>query len=202
MKFAHGKNCKYAARSWFTHAGVSLQWQNESMRQRSQQIHRFVLRAIALFESWIVWIHSWLETRDSICSSLVSQESSYLWAVLYAMVVITNHTHGPCVWLSLVWLPKQDTMMPCGWHDWRRKASNGGATSIGTPDQISEHTLPAKGFIRSYTRLRIQPCRAWRQSWQPGRIQTDIPGHFLLGPDRPSTCWRQDRYDLPRDLNG
>ena len=199
MKFAHGKTCKYAARLWFTHAGVSLQWQNESMCQRSKKNYRFVLRVIAFFESWIIWIHSWLETRYVRVSCLECQVTFEWYCMPWLSLPITPMAR---VWPSLVWLPKQDTMMPCGWHDWRRKASNGGATSFGTPDQISEHTLPAKGFIRSYTRLRIQPCRAWRQSWQPGRIQTDIPGHFLLGPDRPSTCWRQDRYDLPRDLNG
>ena len=73
MKFAHGKTCKYAARLWFTHAGVSLQWQNESMCQRSKKNYRFVLRVIAFFESWIIWIHSWLETRYVRVSCLECQ---------------------------------------------------------------------------------------------------------------------------------
>ena len=64
------------------------------------------------------------------------------------------------------------------------------------------HTLPARRPKRSYTRLRILSHRAWRQSCHPGRIQTDIPGHLLLSPGSPSTCRRQDRYDLTRDLDG
>ena len=74
VKVAHGKTCKYAARSRFTQTEVCLQWQNESVPQRSQQIDRLVLRVIALFKSWIIWI----------LSCLVSRVSNYLWAVLYA----------------------------------------------------------------------------------------------------------------------
>ena len=58
------------------------------------QIVRLILRVIALFESWIIWIHSWLETRDTICSSLVSRVSSYLWAVLYAKHWFTRESLG------------------------------------------------------------------------------------------------------------
>ena len=111
-------------------------------------------------------------------------------------------------WLLTPWpvcgrpVSQQDTMILYEWHDWRSKANHGGAIPFRIPDQVSKHTLPAKGLIRSYTRLRIQSCRARRQSCQPVRIQADTPGHFLPGPCRPSACQRQERYGLPRDLNG
>ena len=78
-----------------------------------------------------------------------------------------------------------DTMMPCERHDWRSKASHSEATSFWIPNQVLEYTLPAKGLIRSYTRFRIQSCRAWRQSCHPGRIQAHSPSHFrsLVQPD-------------------
>ena len=123
MKFAHGKTCKYAARSWFMHAGVSLQWQNESVRQRSQQIDRLVLRVIALFESWIIWIHSWLETRYVRVSSvklplsgtvyylLVSNSQKYLSYLLNSRVVVVWHSPHPSCLPAVVTLHHLTCMM-------------------------------------------------------------------------------------------